>query len=168
MTYKTSLDKPAKIITIAITLLFAFIIVTQIFIIKDKLNDGALFAIIALLLIYFGTFSFRPVSYELTDDKLIIHRPPVNIKIYRGEIASVAQIDKASLSWSIRLWAVGGLFGYWGQFTNRKIGNMTWYATRKNNAVMIKTIYNRVIILTPDEPVRFVTEFGPHANAKRI
>lgn len=159
MTYKTSLDTSAKVTTIAITILFAAIIIGQISLIKDNGNAAPIFTTVASLLIYFGTFSFRPISYRLADDKLIIHRLLADIKIERSEIKSVEQIDKENLSWSVRVFGVGGLFGYWGKFTNRKIGSMTWYATRRNNAVLIKTIYNKVIILTPNEPEKFVAEF---------
>ena len=37
---------------------------------------------------------------------------------------------------------------------------MTWYATRRNNAVLVTTIYNKKIILTPNEPEKFVIEFN--------
>ena len=168
MIYTTSLDKSAKIITIAVTIFFACIVVAQISTIKTTGSSPAIFATAALLLTYFGTFSFRPVSYELNDNKLVIHRPLRNVNIPQDTIASVEQIDKASLSWSIRVWAVGGLFGYWGLFTNRKFGSMTWYATRKNNAVLIKTIYRRHIILTPDEPGKFVAQFEAIAMRRAV
>ena len=160
MTYKTSLDNLAKVVTIVITILFAAIIVGQLSLIKDEGKSVPIFTTIILALIYFGTFSFRPISYKLTDDKLIIHRPLSDIKIDRTEIKNVEQIDKAKLSWAVRIFGVGGLFGYWGKFSNTKIGSMTWYATRRNNAVLVTTVHNKKIILTPNEPEKFVTEFN--------
>ena len=59
----------------------------------------------------------------------------------------------------IRTFGVGGLFGYYGQFYNSKIGSMTWYATRQNNTVLVRTIDNKNIVLTPDEPEKFVANF---------
>ena len=160
MTYKTSLDNLAKVVTIVTTILFAAIIVGQFSLIKDEGRSVPIFTTIILLLIYFGTFSFRPISYKLTDDKLIIHRPLSDIKIIRAEIQNVEQLDKEKLSWSFRVFGVGGLFGYWGKFSNTKLGSMTWYATRRNNAVLVTTIYNKKIILTPNEPEKFVIEFN--------
>ena len=159
MTYKTSLDNLAKVVTIVITILFAAIIVGQLSLIKDEGKSVPIFTTIILALIYFGTFSFRPISYKLTDNKLIIHRPLSDIKIDRTEIKSVEQLDKAKLSWAVRIFGVGGLFGYWGKFSNTKIGSMTWYATRRNNAILVTTIHNKKIVLTPNEPGKFVTEF---------
>ena len=160
MTYKTSLDNLAKVVTIVTTILFAAIIVGQFSLIKDEGRSVPIFTTIILLLIYFGTFSFRPISYKLTDDKLIIHRPLSDIKIIRAEIQNVEQLDKEKLSWAFRVFGVGGLFGYWGKFSNTKLGSMTWYATRRNNAVLVTTIYNKKIILTPNEPEKFIIEFN--------
>ena len=36
---------------------------------------------------------------------------------------------------------------------------MTWYATRQNNTVLVRTIDNKNIVLTPDEPEKFVANF---------
>ena len=160
MTYKTSLDNLAKVVTIVISILFAAIIVGQISFIKDEGKFSPIFITILLMIIYFGTFSFRPICYKLTDDKLIIHRPLSDIKIIRAEIEKVEQLDNEKLSWAFRVFGVGGLFGYWGKFSNTKLGSMTWYATRRNNAVLITTIYNKKIILTPNEPEKFVIEFN--------
>ncbi len=159
MTYKTSLDNLAKVVTIVITILFAAIIVGQFSLINDETISVPIFTTIVLSIIYFGTFSFRPINYKLTKDKLIIHRPLSDIEIDRIEIKTVEQLDKGKLSWAVRIFGVGGLFGYWGKFSNTKIGTMTWYATRRNNAVLVTTIYNKKIVLTPNEPEKFVTEF---------
>ena len=164
MTYKTSLDNLAKVLTIVITILFAGIIVGQFSFIKDEEKSVPVFTTIFLSLIYFGTFLFRPISYKLTDNKLIIHRPLSDIKINRTEIKSVEQLEKTKLSWAFRVFGVGGLFGYWGKFSNTKLGSMNWYATRRNNAVLVTTIYNKKIILTPNEPEKFVTEFNEQAT----
>jgi hypothetical protein len=160
MTYKTSLDTLAKVVTISITILCAAIILGQFSLIKDEGGSIPIYTTVTLLVIYFGTFSFRPVSYRFTDEKLIIHRPLSNIAIPRNEIKSVEQLEKGKLSWSIRIFGVGGLFGYYGKFSNSKLGSMTWYATRRDKAVLVSTIYNKKIILTPDEPERFVAEFN--------
>ena len=160
MTYKTSLDNLAKVITIIITILFAVIIIGQFSLIKDEGKSVPIFTTFLLSLIYFGTFLFRPISYKLTDDKLIINRLFFDIKINRTEIKNVEQLDKEKLSWALRIFDVGGLFGYWRKFSNTKIGRMTWYATRRNNAVLFTTIYNKKIVLTPNEPEKFVTEFN--------
>ncbi len=159
MTYKTSLDRFAKVTSIAISILFAAIIILQISFINFDGNAVPLATSFTLLLIYFGTFSFRPVNYKLTENELIIHRPLSDVSINRKEIKTVEQLDKTQLEWSWRIFGVGGLFGYWGKFTNKKLGSMTWYTTRKNKAVLIQTIYNKKIVISPDEPEKFVADY---------
>ncbi len=158
MKFKTSLDYLARIVTIGVTILFAAIIIAQILILKDNYSPVSIFTIVALLLIYFGTYAYRPVSYILTDNEVIIHRPLFDKKIARSEIKSVEQLVNGELKWAIRTFGVGGLFGYFGRFAKGNIGSMIWYATRRDKAVLIKTTSNQNIIVTPDDYERFVTE----------
>ena len=161
MTFNTSLDKLAKGITIGVTVLFAGIIIMALY---SGVNDDEKtipgFVIIGLLLIYFSAYAFRPGNYTLATDKLIVHRPLTNVNINRSEIKSVEQIDKEKLEQTIRTFGVGGLFGYFGKFANKKLGSMTWYATRRNKAVLISTVDNKKIVLTPDNPEEFVANFN--------
>jgi hypothetical protein len=160
MTYKTSLDNLAKGITIGVTIVFAIIIIGQYSIIKEAGKATPIYTTVALLLIYFLAFVFRPINYNLTADKLIIHRRFADVKIDRNQIKSVELLDKDKIGWTIRTFGVGGLFGYYGKFANRKLGSMTWYATRKDRTVLVQTVDNKKIILTPNEPDRFVADFN--------
>ncbi len=160
MTYKTSLDNLAKGVTIGVTILFTIIIFGEFSIIKDAGRAIPIYTTVALLLIYFIAFAFRPINYQVSADKLTIHRLFLDVKINRDQIKSVELLDKEKISWSVRTFGVGGLFGYYGKFANTKIGSMTWYATRKDRAVLVKTIDNKKIILTPDEPEEFVANFN--------
>ena len=160
MTYKASLDRSAKSITIGVTVLFAIIIIGQYSIINDAGRAVPIFTTVALLLIYLIAFAFRPINYEITSDKLIVHRPLTDVKIDRNQIESVETLEKDKISSSIRTFGVGGLFGYYGKFANTKLGGMTWYATRKDKIVLVRTIDERKIILTPDDPKKFVADFN--------
>jgi Bacterial PH domain len=160
MTYKSSLDNLAKGITIGVTLLFAFIVVGQYSIIKDAGRADPIYTTTGVLLIYFIAFAFRPIHYEVTSDKLIIRRLFADIRIDRAQIKSVELLNKDSIGWTIRTFGVGGLFGYFGRFSSSKLGSMTWYATRKDKTVLVRTISNEKIVLTPDEPEKFVANFN--------
>ena len=159
MTYNTSLDNVTKAITIGITILFATIIIGQYSIIKDATASATpIYTTVGLLVIYFIAFAFRPIKYSLTNDNLIVHRLFSKVKIERSKIKSVELLDKEKLSWSIRIFGVGGFFGYFGKFANAKLGTMTWYATRKDSIVLVEMLNNKKIILTPDEPEKFVAD----------
>ena len=160
MTFNTSLDKLAKGVTIGITIIFGSIITMALYsLLNDEEKTIPSFIIIGLLLIYFIVYAFRPGNYTLTTGKLVVHRPLTNVKISLTEIKSVEQIDKEKLGQTFRTFGAGGLFGYFGKFTNTKLGSMTWYATRMDKAVLITTIDNKKIVLTPDNPEEFVANF---------
>jgi hypothetical protein len=159
MTYKASLDNLAKGVTIGVTLLFACIIFGQYSIIKDAERIIHIFTRVALLLIYIIPIAFRPIDYTLSADQLIIHRLLSDVKIERNQIKSVEYVDKDKMGWAIRIFGVGGLFGYFGKFASKEMGNMTWYATRRDKTVLVTTTGNKKIIVTPDEPEAFVANF---------
>ena len=156
MEFKTSLDKLAKVVTAVITILFTAILVLQLIFIQDFGNASSVITVITLLISYLIAFMFRPISYSILDELLVIHRPLLDIKIELNEIENVEMLDSQELKGTIRTFGVGGLWGYWGSFANTRIGAMKWYATRMSNAVLITTVYNKKIVLTPDDPELFV------------
>lgn len=160
MIYKTSLDKVAKGITIGVTILFAAVIIGEFSIIKDEGKALPIYTTAALLLIYFIVFAFRPLNYTLTSDQLIISRLFPNVSIDRNDIKSLELLNEQDIRSSVRTLGVGGLFGYFGKFANLKLGSMTWYATRTDRTVLVRTVDERKIILTPDEPEKFVADFN--------
>jgi hypothetical protein len=159
MTYKTSLDKTAVIITSATTVLFAALIIGQYSLITNEGLPDPIYTTTGCLLIYSLTFAFRPVNYRVTHDELIVTRPVFNVRIKKADIKTVELIKREKLRCSIRTFGVGGMFGYYGYFVNFALGKMTWYATRRDRAVLIRTVNGKKIILTPNEPDKFVTEF---------
>ncbi len=161
MTYKASFDNITKILTIGLTILFAFIIFLPLIFITDGTSDqNAIYTRVALLAIYIITYGFSTKDYQLTTDEIIVRRLLGNVKIKRSEILSVEIIEKEQMGWIIRTFGVGGLFGYWGRFSSSKLGSMTWYATRKNKIVLITKINNKKIVITPDEAEQFISDFN--------
>ena len=69
-------------------------------------------------------------------------------------------IDKKDIRNCVRTFGVGGLFGYYGCFANFTFGSMTWYATRKDKAVLITTNTNKKVLVTPNDPVAFIAAFN--------
>jgi hypothetical protein len=147
--YKASLDKTAIIITNIITLIFGALIVF----------NFLLSLAIILLLIYFICLLLKPINYQITEKELIIHRLIKNVHIKRSEIESLEVLEKSALSGSIRIFGVGGLFGWYGRFANKQLGTMTWYVTRRDKPILILTKSNKSIIISPDEVETFVSDF---------
>jgi len=160
MTYKTSLDKAAIAVTVGVTILFAIIIGGQYSIIKDAGRAIPIYTTTACLLIYFLAFAFRPINYVVTKEEIIVRRPILNVHIKRTDVRSAELIERNKITGSIRTFGVGGMFGYYGNFVNFSVGRMTWYATRKDKTVLVKTKDNKKIIFTPDDPDKFVSELN--------
>ena len=152
------MDKKATTITICVTIIFTAIIVGQYSIIKNAGHANPIYTTAALLLLYFGAFAFRPINYATTESELIVDRLLFNVHITRSTIKSCEVIEGNRIKGSFRMFGVGGLFGYYGNFSNFSLGRMTWYATRRDKVVLIRTLDNRNIIFTPDDPKKFVAE----------
>lgn len=152
MIFKASLDKLSKLLTVVITTIFAAVIVGNIFLFGSGEHLVAVLCILLIGGIYITTYLFRIKGYEVKGDTLIIHRPVKNIFIPITAIARGRKIEKDELNWSLRTFGNGGLFGYTGYFTNKRIGPMRWYATRLDKGVLLQTHKGQNILLTPNEP----------------
>ncbi len=155
MIFKASMDNLAKGVTLVVTLLFLALIIGQFTIFNEVGIIGSVIIVGLLVAIYSITFLLHPVNYRVETNEIIIHRPLNDIRINKDNIKSVQILEEGVLRWSVRTFGVGGLFGYFGKFANSKLGNMTWYATRRNNAVLVQTT-DKKIIITPNEPEKFV------------
>jgi hypothetical protein len=122
--------------------------------IKNSNNDTLwqTIGVLALLLgILLFSFLFRTTAYSLTSGELIIHRPIKDLSIAIANIKFVKPVDPENLKGTIRTFGVGGLFGYYGSFSNSILGKMTWYLTQKRNMVLIRTHQDQTILISPDE-----------------
>jgi Bacterial PH domain len=153
--FKASLDTGALIITIGFTILLVFVLYIQL-LSWNHIGNGKYFGIILPPVIFILAYALRPVNYRITRQDLVVHRLLRSVRIPLKNIVSAVLIDNREISWSIRTFGVGGVFGYYGRFRNNALGNMTWYATRKDRLVLVRTIGDEKIILTPDEPGLFI------------
>lgn len=159
MTHKASLDKFVKVTTVAINILFAVSIISFFTVMKELGLAFTLISGIFLLLVFGLAYAYRPMSYTINDSSLIIHRPIKDLEIERYKIVSVEVLDPEKIAYSLKTFGVGGYYGYFGKFANTKMGSMTWYATRKDNTVLVRTTEDEKIILTPDDPQAFVADY---------
>ena len=58
--------------------------------------------------------------------------------------------------WGVRLFASGGLYGYFGLFSFKGIGRVWMYATNRHNLVLVKTEQGRKVVLSPKDPEEFI------------
>lgn len=156
MEYKASLDSLARGITIGIILLFAVlsgINTSRLFThVGDRLYMLVNIVVTALLIgLVVFCYAYRPAGYLVTDDHLVIKRPAGNVVIPASEIAEVRVLTRDDIKGLVRTFGVGGMFGYYGKHYNFRLGHTTWYATRRNNLVLIRLNDKRKIVLSPDD-----------------
>ena len=144
--YKASLDWSAKLVTAFVTVLFVSILVSF----PMSISFG--FTFVLLTTIYVFCYLYRPLEYVVGADKIIIKRPFRDKEIAITTIKDVYAIKKNSMGWMMKTFGNGGLFGFYGEFRSGRYGQMTWYATRRSNYVMLETTEHEKIVLTPDDP----------------
>ena len=150
MIYSVSTDKIVRRKTVAVIALFCVIPLSK-FTSSNWMMSLCFFAFFMTFLLF--TYLHKPSDYEVDNKNLIIHRSIGDIKINLKQIARVDRIHHDLLEDTRK----GGAFGYFGKI-HTFLGNTTFYATRRNNLVMITTKDNTKIILTPDERDNFVEQ----------
>ncbi|MGY3054094.1 hypothetical protein ACVWYG_002297 [Pedobacter sp. UYEF25] len=155
--YKASLGIGARIITIAITLLFSFIIGSQ-FIWFEAANS--VFFVLPLVFgIYIICLLLMPLRYTITDNEILVERIFSKVHIKKENIKSLQQIGISSIAGTIRTFGNGGLFCFTGHFVNASIGKMTWFVTRKDTLILLYLNDGKRIVISPNEPKEFIKVF---------
>ena len=93
-------------------------------------------------------------GYVLTDNTLLIQRLGWNSKLDLSGLLS-AVIDPTATTKSVRTFGNGGMFCFAGLFYNKKLGSFRAFATDPKKSVILRFI-NHTIVVTPDEPEKFV------------
>jgi hypothetical protein len=164
-THKASMDNLTKGLTIGVSILLllsGFVpILTSEFQFSNVITPGPFYVMpFAFIIIIVITYGFSPKGYAFEDRKLVIYRPFQN-KFYATEdILNVSFVDRKELKNSLRVFGVGGLFGYFGLFRNSHYGTMIWYATRRDQFVVIERSNGKTIVLSPNDPNSFVSEWN--------
>ncbi len=148
MEYKASLDTLAKVITTGVGILFIAIgqqNVRVLFIPKGDattilIHTGTLLLFVA---IFMGSLLFAPQSYSVDNTDLTINRPVGKVKIKLVDITQVRSLTDNEMKGTIRTFGVCGLFGYFGKFHTPSIGHTTFYATQRQNRILITTKQDR-------------------------
>ena len=162
MTFSTSLDNQAKLVTVGFLLLLFSTLMLPLFKLTFFFSPFIYIPIfIWLLPIATICYSFllKPVDYIISDKNVIIRRRIKTIVLTEVNIINVKLFHCHLLKNQGYISGVKGLFGYVGKTYLNGLGILRWYGTRKNKMVLITTKDHRRIIITPDEPEEFVNAF---------
>lgn len=121
---------------------------------RTALYAGAVVPIVA----FAAAALLAPRGYAVAGGRLTIRRPLGSIEIPVSSIRAVETLPAERLAGSWRTLASGGLFGYYGSFRNRTLGDYRMYATRGDGYVLIRA--DRTYVLTPEAPDRFIQALG--------
>ncbi len=164
-TYQIYTDRAVYVITSLILLFLIGVFITFYFLIP-KIN--ALF-IINLLIAFIPivlTYIYSPQQYILEHEVLTIEKVIGSLNIKKSDVKKITKIEKDDLNGTIRLFASGGMFKYFGKFSNHKLGKFEMYSgSVKQNLVLIELKSGRKIVISPDNPDTFIDEFR---NVKSI
>lgn len=160
--YKASLGKSVKISSIIGTVLLlsivlVFLVVFIFKLIKDNFEkEDIMLPIFVLVILAILNYSYgeRILGYDVTTEGVKIVKGNNTELIRKDRIIEVKLIDKSDLKFAIRTFGIGGVFSYSGTFSNKKLGSMTWYLTRKDSLVMLVTKMDK-IVLSPDNCQEF-------------
>jgi hypothetical protein len=104
-------------------------------------------------------------GYTLTATHLQVRRPLWSTAFPLTQLLGVAG-DAQLFKGSLRLFGNGGMFSFTGLFWKRGLGCYRAYATDPARAVILK-FPSRTIVVTPDDPQRFIVRLRTHlANAR--
>ncbi|MDA0266621.1 MAG: PH domain-containing protein [Cyanobacteria bacterium] len=122
--------------------------------------------IISMVLLPLGilvTTAFLGVwGYRVDGQTLYVQRLGWQTAIALEHLQSVEQVP-AAMKGSIKTWGNGGLFSFAGRFRNATLGPYEAYATDLTRTVVL-TFPSRKIVLSPEEPERFVRTLSDPQN----
>ena len=104
---------------------------------------------------------FAVRGYRVQGDSLLVLRPGWHTRIALAGLISVNHQADATKG-SIRLFGNGGFFSFTGLFSNHTLGRYRAFATDFANTVVLE-FPDRKIVVTPDDPQRFVGLLRPQA-----
>lgn len=152
LTFKTSMDFKAKLITLSVILIFIATIISQF------VMDGEPFFIVffcLFLLVLLLPYLYSPYTYTCDDKVLSIKRPIGQIDVQLVDVLNVRELEDKELSPLFRLWGSGGFFGYFGKFSDARHRNFKMYCRRLDTRVMVFT-KNGLLVLAPDNKEEFI------------
>jgi hypothetical protein len=112
-----------------------------------------------------GLWAWAPRAYRVDRGNLIVERPVGDLLISLADLRSARLMRPGETGGAMRIWAVGGCFGYYGRFLNG-IETQTWYVTDTEKCVRLECVAE-VFVVSPSDPAAFLSALpAPHGSAR--
>jgi hypothetical protein len=115
-------------------------------------------------LVILVTFACSPRGYAVSGRTLTVRRWIGNARIPLHDIKQARRATADDLRGCLRLFGSGGMFGYFGLFRTSTLGKCWWYATNRQNMVVVIT-GDQTVLVSPEDVDGFLTAIGPVASA---
>jgi hypothetical protein len=163
-TYQTKLSTQSKILTLLLNLVIVYICYILLFR-NDLLKNTnqppesiKYLTVLILLIAFVLAYILHPTKYILTDVYLGIKKPFYTTKIALNSIENLKQIDYEDLAIRSRLFASGGIWGYFGIYNSSNFGRIYLNVSNFNSLVLIVTKSKKIIVVSPENPSDFVNK----------
>jgi hypothetical protein len=147
-------SKGVKIVT-ALTLV-ALLAVQGALVLNEMEREVSVIVGALSILLVVVCFLLAPTGYGVDSTHVYIRRQLLPVSLRFNDILEARRLSSEETSFTIRVFGSGGLFGFFGYFYNQKLGWQRWYATRRGDLVGILTHSHGWLMLTPDDPEKFV------------
>lgn len=105
--------------------------------------------------------AFGVYGYSIQDGELQVVRLGWSKNI---PLSSIRRVENKPITMmgSIRIFGIGGIFGYIGKFKNSILNNYTAYVTHRKKTVLVVTDNDEKILISPDDPMEFINSLKSH------
>lgn len=160
--YRAPWETRVKIITAFVIILLVGVSIAPLLIKTDLPAIATLLSVLVPsgILLISGLFAVR--GYSLTDKAVIVHHP-LWTRSFLLEDLQEAYSDPFAMQGSLRLFGIGGLFGFIGYFQNRELGRYQAYVTDMQRNVILK-FKQGIIVISPHNPGSFLKELDTYVD----
>ena len=113
---------------------------------------GLVIALPIFVAITLYTEGYSPQRLEVSASQITVLRRYNSVTIPRSAILSITPLTKQDMRWTTSMGGCGGLYGYFGTFSNRRLGQFTMYATTMENLYLITTADGKKCVINCSEP----------------
>ncbi len=118
-----------------------------------------------------GAWALAPRGFAIGDGRLrMLRNGWPSFKVRLEDVRSVAILEPNALNGSLKIFGMGGLFGFYGLFRSPTLGSYRLHATRSGGLVLVRTA-THTHVLTPDPPDDFAEALlaaAPRARRERL
>jgi len=118
-----------------------------------------------MLLLLAGLAAWAPRSFVIDGDRLIVRRFIGRVCISLAGLNDAQLLELGALRGVVRVWGVGGFFGYYGRFLNG-FESQTWYVTDRQSCIRLDCAAG-IVVISPSDPAACLEALAGPKQAPR-